>query len=446
MNRFKTRHWMLCAIGLSPLWFGSVHAQLPLLPGPAPKPEGRAIGLTDEIQGIILGMLGTYGQAQAYQDQGRVTIRQTRGRVVQITKMPSTLAFRRPNYLQMVGGGQLITSDGQTLQIALDGLGQYTSSQAPRTLTSQHIEIAATGGGLDQGYADVSEFLLGEDTYPRWIRRIRQIDLAKKPEQVNGHNCHVVRYETIYNARVDLYIDVQRHVLLKCVMDVTGAQDPPNAPPRPAGQELPTVTIAYELDPVRVDHPLADSHFTVVQPKHMRLVDRFEAEGLDQAGGGPGSVAPDPGELVGRLVGKPVPTVQGTDTGGQAFSPDQLRDRVTLLFLWSPSGGMDCLRAIQMVQRLADAFGNEPGVSVLGVSGDGDKPDTILSLLKAKRATFRNLIDEDNLTMRAFNVQSLPLFFIISGDGTVQHAWYGAPYEREQQIASKLKQELGSLR
>lgn len=440
-----TRSLMLFVFSMCLLSSHVLHAQL-LSPQASSIPEGRAVGLTDEIREIIEKMLANYREAETYEDQGRVSIHQKTGRVLQITKMPSSIIMRRPNQYQMVGGGQLISSDGKTLQIVLDGLGQYTSTEAPLQLTSQHVEIAAMGGGVDQGYAEIKEFLLGQDVYHRWIRRVKQIEMADKQQEVGGHDCYVVRYESIYKARVDLYIDTQRFVLLRSVMDLTRAQDPANAPPRPDGQEAPTITINYALDPVQINEPIAKDKFAVVPPDRARLVRQFKSGEVDQQPNSAAQAAPDPGELLDRFVGKPAPEVQAANVSGEVFSSEEMKNRVTLLFLWSPNGGLDCLRAIQMVQRVADSFKNEPKVSVLGVSGEGDNPDTILDLLRAKKATFNNLIDEDNLTMRAFQVQSLPLFFIVSGDGTVQHAWYGAPYEREQQIVSKLKEELVSLK
>ena len=82
---------------------------------------------------------------------------------------------------------------------------------------------------------------------------------------------------------------------------------------------------------------------------------------------------------------------------------------------------------------------------ILAVSGMADKPDVIRELLRVKKAKYQTVPDVSNLLMRSFEIQELPTFFVVSGDGTIRDAFVGAPVEREADLAEKIEQELAKV-
>jgi hypothetical protein len=140
-------------------------------------------------------------------------------------------------------------------------------------------------------------------------------------------------------------------------------------------------------------------------------------------------------------VDLPAPEIRGVDLAGRRLEPADLAGKVTLLFFWSPDGGPDNLAAIQMIQRVADRFQDQPSVGILGIGGMTERPEIIGDLLRAKKATFRTVIDGNGLMMRSFGIQELPTFCIVASDGIIRHASSGASPE----VEAALSEQIGAL-
>ncbi len=429
---------------------------------PPPQPVGQAHGLDPQIESILKKMIAAYRDLKSYRDQGRVQITQTTGRVRQITEMPSTVAYQRPNALSVVSGGQSIACDGQTLQIVLDGLRQYTSTQAPATLTMGAVKMGAPGGGLDEGYPEVLAFLLGKHVYPRWLRKIGQIQLEPQQQEIDGRACHVVAYDSVYQAKITMYIDAATHLLARCDIDATETLYGPGAP-RPGPDDPQTdLQIRYDLFPIEVDTAIDTAAFEVTPPKGMHRVKRFRNQRLDPPAAQPDqahapdqpavepTIAPTPQldppaqppnqQPESTLIGSPVPTIQGIDfqEGGQAFESSDTAGKPLVLLLWSPHGGLDNLAAVAMLQRLVDGFESQSNIAFLSITDSRSQPDLLRDLLELKKATFRTLIDTDSLTIPAFGAKSLPMFVAVASDGLVQHVALGASPQTEKTLAKQI--------
>lgn len=229
-------------------------------------------------------MLDAYGAADTYRDGGRLTIVQETGRVRQITKMPSETVYARPGKLHVLGGMQSIACDGEQLQVVLDALKQFQQSPAPKKLVMEHVKMGAPGAGLDQGYPELLEFLLGENVIGRWTAQMRTVAISnkEKPAVVADRACITVSYETTMGAEINLFIDAETHFMLRCDIDNTRAQQSPNAPPQsgpPQSGPMPKLQVVLQFDPVRAGGELEDSSFSLSDPaaEGMRKVDAFEA-------------------------------------------------------------------------------------------------------------------------------------------------------------------------
>lgn len=387
--------------------------------GTAPRPEGY----TREVETVLGEMIAAYANADSYRDNGRVTVLQQTGRVRQITKMPSTTALRRGGEIHVLGGMQSITCDGQQLQIVLDTLGQFQRLPAPSELTMGHLRMGAPGAGLDEGYPEVLEFLLGDKVLERWTSQMRKVAIVNqdKMAKVADRNCLTLAYETVHGAEINLFIDVQTHLLVRCDIDNTRAQQSPNAPA--STSEPPTVQVVLQFDPAEVGSKLSDATFALADPaaQGMRLVEVFEAKA-------PGESAPQPAPSPSQLVGKPAPSI-----------PDQnFAGKPALLFFWSPDAGPGNLAAIQMVERLRVGAG-ESGVAFLSLVAAGADPVVVDDLLAAKKAGYPNAMDTTGDVARRYHIDALPAWVLIGADGKVQHTASGDPNAAEQELALKLR-------
>ncbi len=416
-------------------------------------PVGRAHGMTPQINKVLTRMLAVYQEARSYKDDARVSVRQGSGRVAQTTEMPSSVVFRRPNLLRVVGGAQSIVSDGQTLQVVLDRLRQYTSGPSPESLHMEHVRFGAPGGGLDEGYPEVLEFLIGSDVYERWAARVAKISIDAEQAEVDGHACHVIRYNTVYKASIAMYIDAARSLLLRCDIDATATMQAPGSPSGPTDQsEKQTVEVRYDLFPVEINAETPEALFAVVAPKDMTLVSSFQTQPYSLSGddGAPEMEAPavEPEALNGaqaaepglEWVGRALPKIDGVDLLGEPFEPETLNGKTALVFFWSPDSGPDSLVAIHMVQRVTRKFTHDPGVAFLSVSTKADQPNVVKNLLRAKQATYPTVLDNHGLTSQAFGLQGLPMYFVVSPDGVVRHVLYGGDPEMEDSLVEKIKQ------
>lgn len=416
-------------------------------------PVGRAHGMTPQIEEVLKRMLAVYQEAQAYKDDARVSVRQANGRVVQTTEMPSLVVFRRPNLLRVVGGAQSIASDGKTLQIVLDRLNQYTSTTSPQRLHMEHVRFGAPGGGLDEGYPEILEFLLGSDVFDRWVGSVSKISMDDKQADVDGHACHVIRYSTVYKASVVMYIDATRSLLLRCDIDASATMQSPGSPSGPADQsENQSVEVRYDLFPIEINNDVPEGLFAVEKPEGMKLVTSFQAQPYSLSGDEdaapsqppvdePGAFSDEQAEPMGQeWVDQQLPKIDGVDLLGQPFKPETLDGKTALVFFWSPDSGPDSLVAIHMVQRVSKRFTHDPGVTFLSVSTKADQPNVVKNLLRAKQATYPTVLDNGGLTSQAFGLQGLPMFFVVSSDGVVRHVLYGGDPDMEDELVDKIKQ------
>ncbi len=393
------------------------------LPPIAPQ-TGRANGLTPEISGVLKRMLQAYQTADSYRDAGRLTMIQESGRVRQATKMPSTVDFQRPNLLQVVGGIQTVTCDGSDLQIVLDRLRQFRQQKAPGALHMDHIRMGAPGAGLDQGYPEILEFLLGQNVYNRWISQIDSIRMREDRVLIAGKSCRAIIYQTIHKAVITLYVDAETSLLVRADIDNTDAQRPAVAPGL-EGEELPKLNVVLQFDPMQINEPSSSDAFTLrdASAEGMRHVERFEAEA-------PGdSRPPTPQkEPTHPLVGKPAPSIPGAAT----------KDGPTLYFLWSPNRDAGSLASIKMLERLTDKIRPDE-LNILGISAESETPGMEAELLKAKKAAFPNVVDTGATLAAAFSIQGLPMFALADADGIVRHVLHGAPEQIESDLADKLE-------
>lgn len=411
----------------------------PLLRRTSEKPDGW----TSEMETFLKKLIATYQQAESYRDRGRATHVQVTGRVKTTTEMPSELTFKRPNLLLLDAGQYQAGSDGKTVYFAVPGMGQYTAVKAPDKLEKKHLQAGTLLGGTDEGHPELIDFLIRADPYESLFEQIAKINW-KPDASVNGQPCRVLHYETVQGTKLTTFIDPKRMVLLKVEAETPSTPPGANSTPPVASPAQGATTLIYEAFPVEINSKIETAAFAFKPAAGLRRVTQIGAD--TDPFGGPFQREPEPpkAEEVSPLTGKPAPEVRGKDLKGKSFAPDELRGKVALLFFWAVTGGDYCLLSIPTVQQVADHFKGRPEVMVLGINTDTEQPQTTAQLLERKKATFRNLVDEEMKLSRIFQLGGLPTFVLIGQDGIVKWAQLGAPPTLKQDLVGQIEKLLPS--
>ena len=402
-------------------------------PGGVPRPAGKVVGLTPEIESFLKRVTQTYAQAASYRDRGRVRLVQQTGRVKTTTETPMEFTFARPNRLRLDAGQYLIVTDGRLLRSIAPQLGQYTEAPAPEKLERKHLVAGSVLGSADEGHPELLDFFLQPDAATRLLAQV--VSIGWQPDaEVDGAHCRVLAYETAQRTRVTTFIDAERLVLMKVEAATL---------PDPAGADAahPAIQLLYEFSPVELGPKLEPSTFTYQPSPGLKRVNQL----------GPTSTAEEAAasSAAGRpqappILGKAAPALDGKDLRGQRLDPADVRGRTVLLFFWSLAGGQYCLNSIPVMQQVAERFAGRPEFVLLGINADPENAKTVGQMMERKKASFRTILDEEMKLHRAFELEGVPSFVLIGADGQVKWALLGAPPTLQDEVAGEIEKLLGA--
>jgi outer membrane lipoprotein-sorting protein len=401
------------------------------LPGvpPLQRTAAEPAGWNADIETFLKRLTDTYAKANSYRDHGRIVMIQRSGRVRTTTEMPMELAFQRPNRLLFDGGQHQVACDGKAVTIAVVALRQFTTRPAPERLDGQHLQAWSVMGGVEQGHPELVDFLLRPNAYELWQRQMTNV-AWKADASVEGVSCRVLEYETVEGTRVRTYVDPKRMILLRVIAET-----------RPGDQKI---DVSYDLGTVALNGSVDEKEFAFNPPAGFRRVAQFDPN-AQSAGHDEPAPAANPPEAA-PIIGKTAATIAGRDLRGQMFNPGQMRDKVTLLFFWSLSGGQYSLVSLPVVQQVADYFQNQRDVLVLGISGDSQKAEVITQLMERKKCNFITVFDEDLKLRQAYQIGGEPTFVVVGRDNKVTWARLGAPPTLRQDLLAEIEKALSSTR
>jgi peroxiredoxin len=129
-----------------------------------------------------------------------------------------------------------------------------------------------------------------------------------------------------------------------------------------------------------------------------------------------------------ELIGKPAPTIRGTDVDGKPFDLTEKRGKVVLLVFWA-SWSLPCADEVDGIQQVADTY-RAKGFEVVGINLDtleeeSRKLDEVVPnvrrFLLDYNVAWPNLIDKKggSSIANAYGVTSIPSNTLIGRDGTV---------------------------
>lgn len=137
-----------------------------------------------------------------------------------------------------------------------------------------------------------------------------------------------------------------------------------------------------------------------------------------------------------ELVGEPTPKLKLKTLDGDTFDTTSLKGKTWLLVIWAGEAE-HCASALQAVVELAAA---KKGVAAASINVD-EKPDVtrIKGFLGARK--IKTALDQDGQVIEKFEVEGVPITFLIDKGGTIRKAFLGY----HQEFKSILGKEIDAL-
>ena len=146
------------------------------------------------------------------------------------------------------------------------------------------------------------------------------------------------------------------------------------------------------------------------------------------------------------LVGKPAPAIEAPDLEGRKLAPEDLRDRVALLYFWlrlpdgqnnRPTSGDRQMH--RDVQRIADRFADDSFVAV-GIFPDRwSFPEEIRTWMRDNGISLRQVADEGGDVAERFGVAAYPSFVLVDANRIVQDVRTGYSTQLQRQLTGQIE-------
>ncbi len=415
-----------------------------------PRPAtGPATALGDpEVQkrarAVIDAALEKYRGAKSYQDKvtlhsERIAQDRNQEDLSQIEDFMATLRFAAPNRVALRTDDYAVHSDGKRYWNSVPMLEQYTETEAPARLSHEDLVrsmpaqpfphpilyvLLERDRKFDELFPDVQGFTAveREQRDGRAGTRIRGLTRG-----IFGPEA-VVPFSLWFDEQTGLLGEVRLELLdvLKQALGLTedateeekALSDQPGMP-----KTISRAFMTLSLADVKLDAEIPTDQFTFVPASTDKKVDRFS----------------DPSEMPGteQLVGRTGPPLEGTGLDGQPVKLEALRDKVVLLDFWA-TWCVPCVQAMPGLQKLSEQYKDKP-VVVIGVNQDSKSQDKkVRQFLEDKKITFRQVLDPEGKSGRAYKVVGLPTTVLLDKQGVIQAVHIGSSPTLHEELARQI--------
>jgi thiol-disulfide isomerase/thioredoxin len=122
--------------------------------------------------------------------------------------------------------------------------------------------------------------------------------------------------------------------------------------------------------------------------------------------------------------GEPAPAFKLTTLKGESLTQEALLGKVTLIDFWATWCG-PCVATMPDLVRLADALRDKP-FRLLSVNVEQENETGVRQFVEERHLNFAVSIDHSGMMQARYDVEQLPMSYVIDKDGTVRHVVTGA--------------------
>jgi peroxiredoxin len=113
-------------------------------------------------------------------------------------------------------------------------------------------------------------------------------------------------------------------------------------------------------------------------------------------------------------VRKAAPAFSGQGIDGVSYSLAEYAGRPIILHFWA-TWCVPCRGELPALQRLSERLGDR--AVILSVSADGSNLSGVQKMCREHSVSFPVLMDEDGSIRKAYEIESLPVTYLIGSDG-----------------------------
>ncbi len=399
-----------------------------------PKPPAIA----PEAKARLDSLIAAYRALPHYADQGEVTLVVKVGDRDLKQTQKASIAFARPNKLDVQTNLIRLQSDGQKVTTSVTPLKKYFATPLPRkfaesTLRGGPLGAVEFGGLAGLPLVHVLNLVIGDEP-ERLIYDFTPKILVEPDLVVDGSSYQVLRLDESDNHDWRFLIDPKSGLIRYVDLVVEGDATKSSI----AGGDTHVETLRWSSGLISTEPPKPEAF--VFQP----------TTGFTEVAKLEGALAPKAKAEVNPLVGKPAPnfTLDVLDGPGKfkKVSRADLMGKVVLIDFWATWCG-PCLKELPDVQKLIDAYGQankEVVVVALSIDqneqGDLKEVQTLVEnklkamklSLKAEGANPIGMVALDPLGKIAerYGVEAIPYVVLIDGQGIIRAIHVGVT-ERE---------------
>jgi thiol-disulfide isomerase/thioredoxin len=400
----------------------------------------RAAGEDAEARKLLDAVVAKYKGLDAYADSGRFGIKASVNGQAKTQSETMSLAFARPNKLDLDTGTVRLTSDGKTMTTTIVPSKRFVQGPAPARLTSATIREGSTGAmiygnptaGLTVGV--MLALLAGDDPAKEILDGAEGLTL-EADRKADGKTLKALRIDRAQGPGSRILVDADS----KLVAGIELVVDPKElAAGVPKGTSFSVDRIGWDAGAVKAGAE-GKADFTFKAPSGFTKVETLAA-----AFGPPAGAGGDDEEPAQKLVGQAAPDFTLIALDGAKARPltkADLAGKVVVIDFWA-TWCPPCLKELPEVQKMVQALAKgKKDVRVIALSVDenpAEKPGDYAPMRKLVEDKLREIkvdlsgnavglvaLDADGRVAAAYQANAIPMIVLLDRKGVVQAVHIG---------------------
>lgn len=378
--------------------------------------------ITPEAEKCLQKIEKKYDKAKTYQAKVTLSVNLAMGEREHESSLVTDLAWEKPNKISAISesdeGGVTQISNGDKYYKYLPALKEYKVEPAPDKIRGSAImesgNLGQLGGVTDITAADSPRDVIQEN--------LIKATLLKEEEIGDKTYCILLLEKEIRQNRVNmkLWMEKDTGALTKIEIDNQALLPAKDAP------EKRIFTVAEKHENIKINEPVPEGTFEFDPPEGARKVLDFsflKREKIERK-------SPE-----NPMIGKPAPSFTLTDLSGKEHSLSDFRGKAVALDFWATW----CAPCRKELPDLAEVAKNLESEGIVLLTINAESKEKVEKFLKDINISPTVLLDKDKTIMAKYNVQAIPMLFLIDRKGVIKDIHVGLLSQE------KIKEAFGNL-